>query len=228
MKIKGGHILFLLAGFLWVSGCQKSQVAQQQEGEIVYNITYVQNELEKFTTDLLPKKLIIRFKNNNIEMEIDGFFGLFNISNIVNAKKKTNITYLSVLDKKFYYQGEFNEPAVGFGSLSNLKIKSGTTTKEICGFDAKEVFVTFPGNDVPVPVYYTDAIDITKPNRTTPYKDIDGILLEFYLDVSKLKMKLSAEGVYFKDIDDSVFETRKGYQRISRQQMEEILDKLME
>ena len=228
MKIKGGHILILLSGILLLTACQKSSVIQNQQGEIIYNITYLQNELEKFTTDLLPKKLTIKFKNNNVEMEIDGFFGLFNISNVVNTKKKSNITYLSVLDKKFYYQGEFNEPAVGFGSIAQLNIKPGNNVKEICGYSAREVFVELPGSDVPVPVYYTSEIGVEKPNRTTPYSNINGVLLEFYLNVSKLKMKLVAEGIFFKDIDDSVFEPKKGYQRISRQQMEEILDKLME
>ncbi|NOY36611.1 MAG: hypothetical protein GXO83_03460 [Chlorobi bacterium] len=228
MNIKEGHILFLLAVLLWLSACQKSSIKQEQEGEIVYNITYVQNDLEKFTTDLLPKKLIVRFKDDNIDMEIDGFFGLFNISNIINARKKTNITYLSILDKKFYYQGDFNEPAVGFGTIAKLDVKYVNSTKELCGYEAKEAFVKLPDQDIPIPIYYTSAIKVENPNRATPYSDINGILLEFYLDVSKLKMKLLAEGVYFKDIDDGHFEPRKGYQRISRQQMEEILDKLME
>ena len=221
-------LIGLTALFFLPQGCKKTSYTHEKQGEIIYAITYLENDLEKFSTDLLPKKLTIYFKNDNTVMIIDGFFGLFNISNVVNVKKKTNVTYLNILDKKFYYEGKFDEPAAGFGKIPKLSIKQGEHTKEICGYIAKEAFVVLPVKNVPIPIYYTTDIPIKDPNRATPYKDINGVLLEFYLHLSKLKMKLTATGVYFKEVDDKYFAPRKGYIKVSRQQLEDILNKLME
>jgi GLPGLI family protein len=228
MKIRGKYLILPAIFLISFTGCKKGTVSRERQGEIIYDIEYLHNGLKNFNTDMLPKKLTVRFKDNNTAMEINGFFGLFNICNVVNTDKKTNITYLNVLDKKFYYEGDYNEPAVGFGSIPRLKIRQGKQTKEICGYIAKEAFVLLPDNNVPIPVYYTSDIPIKNPNRATPYRDINGVLLEFYLNVSSLKMKLTATGIYFKNIDDNYFARRKGYVKVSRKQLEEILNKLME
>lgn len=221
-------VIYLGAILVSVNGCKRSMLTHEKQGEIIYSITYIENDLQKFSTDLLPKKMVVYFKNDNTEMEIDGFFGLFNISNVINVRKKINITYLSVLDKRFYYEGDFDEPAAGFGSIPKLTIRQGEHTKEICGYLAKEAYITLPGSKIPIPIYYTNDLPVREPNRATPYKNINGVLLEFYLHVSKLKMKLTASGIYFKNIDDKYFSRRKGYIKISREQFEDILNKLME
>ncbi len=213
---------------LMPQGCRKTTLSHEKQGEIIYAITYLENDLEKFSTDLLPKKLTVYFRDNNTAMEINGFFGLFNICNVVNVKKKTNITYLNVLDKKFYYEGKFDEPAAGFGNFPKLKIRQGEHTREICGYLAREAYIILPGTSVPIPIYYTTEIQIKDPNRATPYSDVNGVLLEFYLSLSKLKMKLTATGVYFKDVDEKIFAPRKDYIKVSRKQLEDILNKLME
>ena len=228
MKIHNKYFLVALIFLISVTGCKKGSVSREKQGEIIYDIDYLANGLKNFNTDMLPKKLTVRFKDNNTAMEISGFFGLFNICNVINTGKKTNITYLNVLDKKFYYEGDFNEPAVGFGTIPKLTIRKGNQTKEICGYIAREAFVILPDNDVPIPVYYTTDIPIKNPNRATPYRDINGALLEFYLNVSSLKMKLTASGIYFKNIPEDYFARRKGYTRVSRKQLEDILNKLME
>ncbi len=227
--IRQKYLIIVIAVFLIFQGsCKKASLSHERQGMIIYSITYLENDLEKFSTDLLPKKLTVRFRNDNTAMEIDGFFGLFNICNVINVKKKTNITYLNVLDKKFYYEGKFDEPAAGFGKIPKLTIRPGTHSREICGYMAKEAYVVLPGNEVPIPVYYTTDIPVQNPNWATPYRDINGVLLEFYLHISKLKMKLTATGVYFKDIDEKYFAPRKNYIKVSRKQFEDILNKLME
>ncbi len=227
MKIIGKYVILVGVFLVFFTGCRKGNIPRERQGEIIYEITYLENGLKNFNIDMLPKKLTVRFKDNNTAMEISGFFGLFNICNVVNTDKRSNITYLNVLDKKFYYEGGYNEPAVGFGTIPPLKIKEGKQTKEICGYIAREAFVLLPDNNVPIPVYYTTDIPIKNPNRATPYRDINGVLMEFYLNVSSLKMKLTATGIYFKEIDNKVFARRKGYVKVSRKQLEEILNKLM-
>jgi energy-coupling factor transporter ATP-binding protein EcfA2 len=77
-------------------------------------------------------------------------------------------------------------------------------------------------------VFYTNEIPIPNPNRTTPYHDIDGVLMEFYLQLPSLKMKLTANAVYNKKIAASGFVKSSGYKEVSRAYLETVLYKLME
>ena len=88
--------------------------------------------------------------------------------------------------------------------------------------------VTLPEiNDEPVPVFFTQEIGIKDPNSATPYQEIDGVLMEFYLTLSNLKMKLVAQNVYAKSVSDKKFDRQTDYLRISKPTMESILDSLM-
>ena len=53
-------------------------------------------------------------------------------------------------------------------------------------------------------------------------------MLEFYLTLSTLKMKLVAESVVEKQISDKFFKRQGNFKRITKGQMETTLDRLME
>lgn len=171
----------------------------------------------------------MEFRNDATITEIDGIFGYFNISNVTNARKSMNLTYLKVMNRKFYFEGGKDDIAPGFQKMTDLKIEYiEGGEKEICGYNCKKALISMPGfGNEPIPVYYTNEIDIRNPNTATPYKDMDGVLLEFYLTLSNLKMKLVAENVYIKPVTDKKFERQPDYLRISKPTMERILDSLM-
>lgn len=201
------------------------------EGEIHYEISYLANDLDKISTDMLPNKMVTKYKGENYSFDIEGFFGLFVIENIVNPKLSKNFTLLNVLNKKFYYQGKLNEPAVGFGLIPEMNLEFTEETKNICGIECKKALAIFPleekGNDT-LEIFYTNEIPLPNPNRTTPYREIDGVLMEFYLELPNLKMKLTANAVYNKSIATAEFVKPDDYKEVSRAYLETVLYKLME
>ena len=178
---------------------------------------------------MLPKKMVTKYKNNAYSFEIEGFFGLFSIVNIVNPKKSHSETQLSVLNKQFYYEGKLNETAIGFGSMPKMKTEYTEKTKKICGIECHQILVSFPGylKDT-LEVYYTDEIPINNSNRTTPYRDIDGVLMEFYLQLHNVELKLTANAVYEKKMPGSIFERKGDYRKASRAYIEAVLFKLLD
>ncbi len=180
---------------------------------------------------MLPNKMVTKYRGENYSYDIEGFFGLFVIENIVNPKLSKNLTLLSVLDKKFYYQGKLNETAVGFGLIPEMNIEFTEETKYICGIECKKALATFPfaqNNNDTLEIFYTTEIPIPDPNRTTPYRKIDGVLMEFYLELPSLKMKLTANAVYKKNVAIAEFVKPDGYKEVSRAYLETVLYKLME
>ena len=210
--------------------CKKSlNSIFSKEGEIHYDIVYLENDLEKISTDLLPKKMITKYKNNIYSFEIEGFFGLFNIKNVVNPKESINETQLTVLNKKYYHSGNFDAFAVGFGEMPNMEIQFTDETKQICGIPCSKAIITFPGNEKEsIEVYYTQSIPLKNPNRTTPYHEIDGVLMEFYLDLQNVEMKITANAVYDKKLPKSVFGRKEGFKKATKPYLEAVLLRLLQ
>jgi len=222
----------LLLSIAILNNCKRSRESPfNSEGEIHYEISYIENGLDKISTDMLPNKMVTKYRGENYSFDIEGFFGLFVIENIVNPKLSKNFTLLNVLNKKFYYQGELNEPAVGFGLIPEMNIEFTEETKYICGIECKKALAIFPfakkSNDT-LEIFYTSEIPIPNPNRTTPYRKIDGVLMEFYLELPNLKMKLTANAVYKKNIAIAEFVKPDGYKEVSRAYLETVLYKLMD
>jgi len=230
LNIRILHNLVIIFAII-ISGCSKGLgPLSKKEGEIIYDITYIENNLDKISADMLPKKMVTQYQNNKYTFVIEGFFGLFNITNVIIPKESINRSKLTVLSKKFYYDGELNETAVGFGMMPKMKFDHTGNTKTICGYLCQEVLVTFP-EDIrtdTLKVYYTKDIPLDKPNRSTPYSDINGVLLEFYLQLHKVEMKLTANSIYEKAISDQTFEKGDGYQRATKEYMEAVLFKLLD
>lgn len=228
MKGNQAHIVFSLVILILASSCKGTTDRNFQEGEIHYRITYLESNLGKIPVELLPKEMTMKFREGAVMTEIDGIFGYFNISNVTNSKKSDNLTYLKVMNKKFYFEGKPGEVAPGFRLMANMDIEFVDGNKEICGFLCEKALIRLPeiGED-PVPVFFTREIGVKDPNSSTPYHEIDGVLLEFYLTLSNLKMKLIAENIYSKPVTDKKFDRPSDYVRISKPIMESILDSLM-
>ncbi len=229
LNIRLLHTLSLIVVIL-LPGCNKDTgTLSSREGEIFYDITYLENEMKKISTDMLPKKMVTRYKNDNYVFEIEGFFGLFVIRNVVNPKKSINHTQLGVLDKKFYYAGDMDDAAVGFGMTPGMKITYTDDLKDICGYTCEKVIITFKDSDSDtLEIYFTREIPIKNPNRTTPYKEIDGVLMEFYLQLHNIKMKLTANSVYERSVPDDIFLKKENYKKASKDYMEAVLFTLLD
>ena len=97
-------LLFILAFLLSQISCNNLSNKRISEGEIVFNIEYLDNERENPLIALLPKKMHTVFKDNSSYSLIVGFFGTFKIINIVNYKKKKTYSLFQILDKKYVYE----------------------------------------------------------------------------------------------------------------------------
>jgi hypothetical protein len=228
VRISTFFIIGTFTGLLLFS-CKKLTTKKIKEGEIQYSITYLESDLNNIPTDLLPKKMILKFKGNKTFTEIDGFFGFFNISNVTDYSKSINWTYLKVYGYKYLFDGKRGEIAAGFGGMADIKIEYTDNVKKIQGYECRQANIHLPNsNEGTLEVFYTMEFGPKHPNSSNPYKEINGIMLEFYLTLSKLKMKMVAENIIEKPIPDKFFKRQNDYKSIRKSQMEILLDKLME
>jgi hypothetical protein len=110
-------IIFLLI-FITSNSCKEIQHKDRiKEGYIEYNIEYLDDSLDSFMVGLLPKKMTIKFKNNNTINKIEGFSGIVSFTHIQNYRDKKNITLVKVLNKKYKYVEKINEESLFFEQL---------------------------------------------------------------------------------------------------------------
>ncbi len=224
-------LLFLLSALLICTTCkEKDGRKKYSEGYLEYDITYVENMMEKnVPTNLLPKKMILKFRDHMSLRHTEGFMGLFSLTMITDHKKHISKTLIKVLGKKYYYEGEKDEPNICFDEIPGMKLELKKGTKVISGLKCKKGHIIYPdkGQD-PSTFYYTEDIELKDPNFANPYRDIDGVLVEFEMKLHKLIMKLTAKEVYTNEVSNKEFTIPDDFKKVSKSSMMEILSTLLE
>ncbi len=226
MRIKAIFTIVLI--FTILNSCKKIQHKDRiKEGYIEYDIEYLDESMDSFMKGLLPKKMTIKFKNNNTLNKIEGFSGIVSFTHIQNFKEKKNITLVKVLNKKYKYVEKINNKSLFFEDIPNMQIELQDTIVELCGFQSKKAKITIPDSNVePFFIYYTNDIIINNVNAQTPFKSIDGVLLEFQLKLYDMPMRLTARKVQEAEVPTEDFEIPKGYASINKKTMIEIIELL--
>ncbi len=204
-----------------------SRIGKNEEGMIEYDIVYLSNQTS-VPTYLLPKTLTLKFKGNRNITSISGFMGQFSITNIADNKKGTNTTLLKIIDNKFVSYENDAYPCF-YDGLSNLKITKGTKTKKLAGIECLEAIAYYGSkpNDF-FEVYYTTSISIENPNKINPYKEIDGVLMQFNIRLQNIEMQLIARKHVKERVLESDFEVPEKYKNIGNKKLTELVGQLLE
>ncbi len=205
------YILFLL---LIISCGEPATNSQLTEGTIHFKIQYFDcpnNGIKQ----ILPQEMSMTFKDNNTISQIDGFMGLYTFAFITNTRSAKNSTLLKIMDKKFLYQIENGTPAFGYDSLPDLRIEKLEETKKILGYTCKKAIIKSSALAEPFAVYYTNEIGIENPNINNPFREIDGVLLEFQVKLNSINMKFIATEISQTRVCEDLFTIPSGYQKVS-------------
>jgi hypothetical protein len=226
--VRFSYVLFIavilaMAGF----SCKEKGGKYINQGEIHYNIDYIGN-FGPMPKEVLPKNLIVSFKNNKILFEMISSFGNSGILNLANSEKGIFDTYFSLFTLKYFYAVQPGEQFPGFEAMQGILIRKTTKTSVICGYNCKNAEVTFPADRNKVyQIWYTNEINIKNPNTATPFSQVDGILMSFFFFLGPAELHFEAETVYKKEIPDEAFERREKFMRVSRDEIDKFINKMI-
>lgn len=225
---KGKYIYVLFIISLLISCNNSEKTTDFTQGVITYDISYLQNDLENIETSLLPKKMTLTFNENYSMTRIEGFMGMFSISLISDFKESKDITMVKFFDNKYVHYCGKNEESSIFDYMEIEKIKSeNQPVKDYLDYQAIKANVYEEGLE-PYAIFYTNEIGVSNPNRNNPFRDVDGVLLEFQLQLLQLRMNLVATKIESKEVLNSEFGVSDDYSSISRESMVLILNKMLE
>ncbi len=219
------QFLFLLTSLTLLTACKQSIFSGKiDEGTIVYEISYLDDEEDNPLISLLPKEMTIKFKNNSSISYIEGFFGTFKLVYLTDYKTATNSTILKVMDKKYIYSVDTAQLPAGYAEMENIELQKTEQRIEILGYDCKVAKFVCPAiSDQELYVYYTDEIAIKSPNTNNPFRELDGVLMGFQVKLTGINMKFIAKEVIEEKIEDTEFELPEGYKQVSKKELEDIL-----
>ena len=224
-------VVFSISVILVLNYSCKPQPEKEKitEGEIVYNIVYLENSMTTVSTSLLPKKMVRKFRKDMVSSSMEGFFGMFMITNIVDLRNNTNTTLLRVMDNRFRYTAPPGDYGCCFNPCDSLRITFCPERKSIAGFECSRALVTY-GNYLgdSLEIWYSSEVGLAFANRLTPFEPVDGMLMEFDLELQKLKMHFVADEVRKRNIPRSAFSLKEEFVPITRIRMEKIISALME
>lgn len=216
-------LLFILVA---VFSCKNKEMKDLNQGEIHFNITYG-GPPGTFGPAVLPKNLVVSFKKDKVLFDIRAI-GNSGISNLSNPSENIYDTYLNLLGMKYYYEGDGEEIPPGLTSMQGMVITKTDETGEIIGLKCRRAEVTFPSlPDSVYEIWYTDEIEVEHPNSANPFKEIDGVLLNFFFFMGDREFIFEAESIYSKEIPDKVFERRTKYTPVSKDLMDSVITRLV-
>jgi len=207
--------------------CKKKGGKFIDQGEIHYNIDYI-GRVGTVPKDIMPKNMVMSFKNDKILFEMVSSFGNSGILNLSNPEKGIIDTYFSLFTIKYFYAAESGELFPGFEAMEKIVIRKTSKTSVICGFNCKNAEVTLPTDSKKVfNVWYTNEINIKNPNASTPFSQIEGVLMSFFFLMGPSELHFDAETVYKKEIPDETFERRHKFKRVSRDDINKFINKMI-
>jgi hypothetical protein len=224
--LRSGYVVFITVFFI-ITGysCKEKGGKYIDQGEIHYKIVY--SGTISVPKELLPQNLIVSFKKDKILFEMIGI-GNSGIMNLANPDKGIFDTYFSFFTRRYFYAAEPGELYPGFESMRGIIIRKTSQKQVICGFNCKNAEVIFPSDKKKVlDIWYTNEIKVKNPNASTPFSQIDGVLMSFFFFMGPSELHFEAETVYNKEVADEKFERRDKFSRVSREEIDKFINMMI-
>lgn len=187
------------------------------KGHIEYTIEYPQIPENSYLLDLMPKKMETTFMDGNFRSDIIAGMGLFKTSIICQKGEESLIHSVKMLNKKYSSKLNHDQIVEMNKNFSDFTIKKTNETREIAGMNCKAANVTVNGDSTwSFTLFYTNEIDLPKPNEHTPFKEIEGVLMQYDIISYDTHMRFTANKVTINEaieLDKILLE--EGYESVS-------------
>ena len=217
--------ILLLTTTLIFTSCNKH--GGPKEGELIYEITYLESERENPLIALLPKTVVMRFKDDKTIIYVVGFFGTFKLRFITDNKEKKSYTIFNFMDKKYISQDDIQNLSAGYKNFPDLKIIQEEKKEDtifiggLLSYQA-EVFCS-QMSDSTMSLYYSYDLNINNPNSNNPYSEIEGVLTKFQTNVAGIDMIFELVDFNNIKISEKDFQIPDDYEELSTEELNKIL-----
>ena len=210
MKRISQILMGILILSLWsCNSPEQSKEASNREGVIHYDIKYLDDPNEFAIITFLPNTMTYTFKENKSVQKVEGWGGVFRMIGIADSESGKVVALMKIIADKYMRKSKITENSIGYDPIDSLSITYTGDTKNIAGYSCKEAVAEADGQKYTL--YFTDEIHIKNPNWNTPFKNIDGVLLEYQIKLFGINTRITATKVEKIPIEDNAFDVPEGY-----------------
>lgn len=199
------------------------------EGVLKYHIEY--DEEEKKTNaviNLLPTQMSYYFKEGSSKSMMT-FMGFFLAAYISNVDKKENLILFKLMNNKYSCTTPFGVETIGFDDFPSMVLQETKEKKNILGLKTRKVKVSFKDNMMePFDMYYTTDIKVENPNWNNPYREIQGVPLDFRLKLMGISMHLTLKEIKNEPVNFDEFEVPEGYEAIAPEELDKTIREILQ
>ncbi|NJM17157.1 MAG: hypothetical protein HC896_18825 [Bacteroidales bacterium] len=156
-------------------------------------------------------------------------WGAFNITLISDFRNKRDITLLKFFENKYISYSGNDEHSSIFQHMPALIIEKTDSTQQLCGYTCKHAYIySKESKNERHEIFYTNSIGNKNPNFNNPYKTLDGVMLQFHLQLGNISMELIADNISNEETPDKEFAINGTYQPTTTENMNKLIDKILE
>jgi len=226
---------YKILNFLWViitliTSCDSAQKEDKSQGIIHYKLTYLDSERENPIITLLPTTMDVKFKQQYLSNTLAGDMGLFTIRFIINGIEKTNTTLIAILGEKYSYTAPMTDEIPGFEKVFDLKLVNTHESTKYRQFFAKETTINYKNKadkQVTKKIVFSDSLHINYASYFTPFKKIDGLLLQFETQFSGINMRFEVDNIEYTPVPDTEFKIPDKYKAVDKNGMLKVMNKYL-
>ena len=201
------------------------------KGTVTYSINYESEELTPAQKAYMPKKYVIAIMDNVSKEIMD--YGMASQYTISDPTSDRHVIMFEAGEKKVYYKSSLKEYL--FKQDSATKASADITTdlinetKIIAGFECKKAVVTVTPKDTAdgeaqtIIVYYCPTIGSKDLNAGDIFSEIDGMLLEYFIETENMKVTYSATEVKKGGVSAIDFLIPDDFKELSKEEFKKLM-----
>jgi GLPGLI family protein len=201
-----------------------------QEGKILFDITYedVPAQLQS-KVEQLAKDAVIYFKDKKSRTEMGlGAFG--KNTTIVDKDSNSIFVLLNVFGNRFALKKSTAELLqMNKGQLKILQPELKNDSRMIAGYSCKHIVLksVLNSDTAETHCWFAPEIIPINFNNDPNFEQIEGMVLEYYIQADQLKIHLKAKEVVVQAIDPTLFKVPMNYQLVDEAELNKRMQVIM-
>ncbi len=195
------------------------------EGKAVYNLKIDSEDMPEEMMSMMPSEMELLFKNDEFKSSMSLMGGTIMIMG--NAKTEKFTTYMDIMGQKMAMEADKTDAEKANKDYRYATV-FGTETKLIAGYKCKKATITttnITNNETfKTDVFFTEEIvaNNSASANGAQFKDIKGFLMEYNMDLSGMKMRLTCKEVSANKLDINAFKAPTGYKVMTKAELEKM------
>lgn len=231
MRQKISALAFYILVVAALSGCGSNSPFRKHitEGTIEFDVTYPEIDSNNLMLEMLPDRMVMKFKDDHFKSTLTTAAGIVEMGVIADSKKRTMYNMAKIFSDRYILKMNEAQAREFSDVFPPFQLSFMDEWTQIADANCEKVLIDFgTGKPESYLFYYTNEIGLEDPNWFTPYSEIKGVLLDYYIENYGMVMHLKATEIIPGPVEDSEFEVDKRYREVNATEFDDIVVKNME